>query len=478
MKSKSSPHLVGTKPEATIAPPPDSSGFTPTEQQALAELRRSPEFRAYLEPKDLGLYLDGVDVSTQSADFSGNTGNTEEEESATDFTTFHDGIDPPEGTPFVYLYSPCVSNAKKISSLKPNLSLMAALIDDSATGAEDHKCAVDIMEAWVPHPWKGQIWKARRHEPNSRPERVWIAPCVDGIWSGNEWLPYVSLPVINKPLRYPEPSKASIRLVELFQKDGTIKIADQELNSAYDAYESDPDEEFENLKLTIAAYVRSPARVAQYRKLMKGMPELAMQENDVFMDFIQYVLAYLPSYKHDPPEPKLNRWITMLWHKSFFPKIKTRRSEFTNNLRFMNHVGAGDVGYQHLSYTVDATKMSTETVHDESRERFIREMINSTRDDAMEGNPTEQSPYSRLSVISKLMLQGALRGETTTMAAKRQGITTQHALRRMKAAMEEVQAITRSLKPAPIDEDNGEGITLMACAENYLFAGRGKRVTA
>ena len=68
-------------------------------------------------------------------------------------------------------------------------------------------------------------------------------------------------------------------------------------------------------------------------------------------------------------------------------------------------------------------------------ERFLREM----------NDPKEDSPYFHLSVASKLMLRGALQGETTKMASKRLGVTPQHALKLMKAAEKEAQEITQSL---------------------------------
>lgn len=103
---------------------------------------------------------------------------------------------------------------------------------------------LDLMMA------SARVWKVRTYNPDIKPDRVWIAPCVDGIWTGSEWVLYTGLPEIHKPLIYPEQTKASVRLTALFESKfddygelEPLTIADQELNAAYDAHLTDPEAE-------------------------------------------------------------------------------------------------------------------------------------------------------------------------------------------------------------------------------------------
>jgi hypothetical protein len=315
------------------------------------------------------------------------------------------------------------------------------LIDDSPHGAEDHELAVSIMDGWKPAPWKGMLWKARIHEPNSEPERLWTAPSIDLIWSGSEWLPHTTLPVIHKPLLYPPPSRVSVRLTELFkvelnreiQLEG-ITIEDTEVNQAYDAYLCNPEDELDNLKITIAAYARSKARMAEYRLFMRRNPEVSTTADDVFMEFTAYLFKYLPSYEH---RGLLDRWINMSWHKHFWPTYQTEVIDYLKSTRFVNNANPNARGYIHYGHAVRTAEISTDSDAAEANgeinavQRRIKEM----------NDPKVGSPYHNLSPASKNMLQAALEGETAKMLAKRIGVTPQHALRLLETAKAEAKAI-------------------------------------
>jgi len=81
--------------------------------------------------------------------------------------------------------------------------------------------------------------------------------------------------------------------------DAPIKIEAVELNEAYEAHRRDPEAERANLWVTIAAFARSPKRLAQYRSLMWQNPELDTEADDVSMEFTEHLFANLHSYRHD-----------------------------------------------------------------------------------------------------------------------------------------------------------------------------------
>lgn len=143
----------------------------------------------------------------------------------------------------------------------------------------------------------------------------------------------------------------------------------------------------------------------------------------------------------------------------------------------MNHLAPEDKGYRHEPQSVSSLVMTTDESRAEANgsitaaQRRIREM----------NDPSVGSLYYGISTASKLMLQSALEGETTKMAAKRLGVSSRQALRLMKAAEKEAQEITQSLVLHTVQacskEDNvlpwpsDETFEIQACAapaENKL----------
>jgi excisionase family DNA binding protein len=417
---------------------------------ALNKLKQDPKFRAYIGTGTVGATLDeigpGQPLPTETK--------------------------PDDNTPVATFVPQRNGNSgRKFNSSKPNQAMLWALIDDSPQGAEDHELALSIKDGWQPSPWKGQIWRARLHEPNSKPERVWIAPSMDLIWSGSEWFPHTGLPVIYKPLLSPQHSTVSVKLTDLFkveldretQLEG-IKIAVTEVNEAYTTYLLNPEDKLDNLMVTIAAYARSKGRMAQYRLFMRRNPELSTTADDVFMEFTAYLFKYLPSYKHCERDEdgnlidadckdKLDRWINMSWHKHFWPGYQTQTIDYLNSTRFVNNADPNSRGYIHYGYAVRTAEIATDSDAAEANgevnavQRFIKEM----------NDPNLGSPYFKLSPASKLMLQGALEGETAKMLAKKTGVTPQHALRLLETAKAEARAIVAG---APTLQDDDESTLL------------------
>jgi excisionase family DNA binding protein len=365
--------------------------------------------------------------------------------------------DAPVAT-FVRLTHMDMDRGRKFNSSKPNQALAWAFVDDTPGRAEERELAEAIVEAWKPGPWRGQVWKARIHEPNSKPERVWVAPSVDGVWSGRDWLPYTKAIAVDKPLVYSEPSKASVGLTEQFKSKFNdfgelegLTIEDQELNAACDMYAANPETERENLWLTVAAYVRKPSWVKQHRKLMGGKPEFYQQDNDVFMQFTAEIFNLLPKYKH---EGKMHCWISSIWGRTFFPRIRSEAKEYLNATKFMSHLAPEDPGYVRRKSEVSSVAMSTDISRAEANgevdapARFIKDML----------DPQAGSPFYGLSPASKRILQGPLEGETINLSSKRIGVSERQARRLLEAAIAEAKAI---------NEDQGSNIVCIDASEDY-----------
>lgn len=299
------------------------------ENAALALLRLDPKFRAYT---DTGLASEENTSSKRKS------------------TTKRPSVDCAK-------WNLCNRDSNtSFSSRRPNHALIWALIDDRKVENEeskdsDHALAVSYMEGWQPHPWKGQIWKATEGDK----KRVTIAPSVDLIWSGRDWLPYTGLTAVEKPFVYLERSKASVGLLEkVSYSTATMNrrapiIPDEELNDAYVQYSLNPSDEEDNLKLTLYAYVRGTYILALVRKLLSGKHEIAVEEDDIVMEFVAHLLSMLLEYKHDG---RMHSWVKHTWKKYFFPSQQREVIEYTKAARWVNEVHPGDKNYRRLKHFI------------------------------------------------------------------------------------------------------------------------------
>jgi hypothetical protein len=103
----------------------------------------------------------------------------------------------------------------------------------------------------------------------------------------------------------------------------------------------------------------------------------------------------------------------------------------------VNNAEPNDRGYIHYGYAVRTAEITTDSDSAEANgeinavQRFVKEM----------NPPNEGSPYYNLSPASKLLLQGALEGETPKMLANKNGVTPQHALRCLETAKAKAQTM-------------------------------------
>jgi excisionase family DNA binding protein len=350
------------------------------------------------------------------------------------------------------------SPARKGNSLNPNAAFAFDCVDSHFLNREAHEEAKAIQQAWRRKPWKGFVWYGRIHEPNSKPERVWLAPSMDLQWTGAEWEPYKGQDGTTVVTTGAIPSNVSMELTEALQRAVEVGksggIAEVEMNAAYIEYEADPTGQRDSLFVTLSAFVRSAKRLSQVSRKFKNKPEIYIDLDDIFNEFAVNLIHRIENgqYTH---EGKMQNWISFIWGNFFFKGVETKIYGYENRNYFVNTLDKDLEGYEDQEHSVGLYQLEDEQAQREqvgyaapiSRDRIFRHMDKTTQD------------------IVRMLCEGMSRKEV----AVNLNISDRQLLRRLKVATEDGEAVLNSLSHTlqACAEDQGSNLVCIDAGEDY-----------
>jgi excisionase family DNA binding protein len=319
---------------------------------------------------------------------------------------------------------------QKGNSKNPNAALMFDLVDSHFLNREAHEVAKAIQEGWRRKPWKGFVWYGRIHEPNGKPERVWLAPSMDLEWTGVEWEPYESQHAIDKTPGMPALSNVPVELTDALQraikKGKSGGIAEVELNATYVDYLADPTVQRDSLFITLSAFIRSAKRAKQINEKYGDKAEIYMSLEDIFSEFAINLMHRIEKnqYTHIG---MMQNWIHYIWERYFFPEIQTKMNAYIDRSTYVNSLDPDLEGYEEQNHSVSLFKIEDEQAQREqegyhapvSRDRIFRQM----------NKPTQ--------AIVQMLAEGLTQDEVAVNLK----ISTRQLRRRMDKAIEEGEAL-------------------------------------
>ena len=106
-------------------------------------------------------------------------------------------------------------------------------------------------------------------------------------------------------------------------------------------------------------------------------PEIATEIEDIFTEFALNLRERFDKgqYTH---EGKLDRWISVIWKRYFFPEMQQQAYDYINQTRWANNTNPEDSSYVHqgncvniANFTSDGLDVDVESIND-SRSRASR----------------------------------------------------------------------------------------------------------
>ena len=218
------------------------------------------------------------------------------------------------------------------------------------------------------------------------------------------------------PCRFTAPAEvvarpASVSLdLALAAKRGMMSSSG--INAAYTAYLADPNNETGNLQTALFIFAGKEGRIRQCKDLLLGDMSY-VQPEDILNDFALFLLDRLNAGLYKDHQGKLERWIGVVWKRSFFPDYKTKF-------------------YNHLNLTVGVDEREIKWEKGESPDhgvlyRYMTDYAQHTRDGL---NPSASellndlltSIWDQLSTPQKVMLRAMRNGDSKEEAAKAAGV--------------------------------------------------------